>query len=213
MSNIKETVKYWDDVAESKNFTTPFNILKYSEYLKKESKILDVGCGYGRTLNELFSYGFKNIEGVDFSEEMIRRGNRLFPELKLMVNNNKALPFEDNSFDSIILIAVLTCIINMKDQKNLVNEIYRVLKPGGIFYINDFLINSDDRNINRYNKFEKKYCSYGVFELPEGAVLRHHSDQWINELLEKFETLEMEKVIYTTMNKNKSNGFYFLGKK
>ncbi len=187
MSTLKKPVEYWNSVAESKNFTTPFKIEKFSEYLKKESKILDIGCGYGRTLNELFSAGFKNIEGVDFSEEMIKRGNRLFPELKLNVNTSPDLPFEDNSFDSVLLIAVLTCIINTKNQEHLINEIYRVLKPDGIIYINDFLLNSDERNINRYIKFEKKYKSYGVFELPEGGVVKHHTESWIRDLLIKFE--------------------------
>jgi ubiquinone/menaquinone biosynthesis C-methylase UbiE len=95
----------------------------------------------------------------------------------------------------------------------LISEIYRVLKPAGILYINDFLINTDERNQSRYRKFEAKYGVYGIFELPEGAVLRHHSEKWLKELLYDFRTLKYEHLTFTTMNGHKSNGFYFIGEK
>ena len=56
------------------------------------------------------------------------------------------------------------------------SEIRRVLRPGGILYVNDFLLFTDDRNKARYEKFNNKYGEYGVFELPEGAVCRHHDE-------------------------------------
>lgn len=79
--------------------------------------------------------------------------------------------------------------------------------------MNDFLMNSDERNKSRYEKFAGKYGIYGVFELPEGAVCRHHDEQWIKKLLSSFHTQAYEHLIFTTMNGNKSNGFYFIGKK
>jgi hypothetical protein len=75
------------------------------------------------------------------------------------------------------------------------------------------LIKTDDRNLERYSGFKDKYNLYGVFELPEGALVRHHSEEHIFKLLNGFEKIIYEKVIYTTMNGNKSNGFYFIGKK
>ena len=94
----------------------------------------------------------------------------------------------------------------------MMNEIKRVLKPNGIIYINDFLLNDDERNIKRYNKFDDKYNCYGIFELDEGAILRHYDEKRIEELIKDFDTIEYEKVVYTTMNGNNSNGFNYLGK-
>ena len=88
-----------------------------------------------------------------------------------------------------------------------------VLRPGGILYINDFLLNTDERNRKRYEEFADKYGKYGVFELPEGAVCRHHEEEWIFELLSGFERLKYEHLVFTTMNGNQSNGFYFIGKR
>ena len=87
----------------------------------------------------------------------------------------------------------------------------RVLKPDGIVYINDFLLNDDERNINRYAKYFEKYHTYGVFELDDGAVLRHHNEERVKEWTSDFQQLEYEKVEYVTMNGNRSNGLVYMG--
>ena len=71
----------------------------------------------------------------------------------------------------------------------------------------------DERNLSRYEKFKEIYGVYGVFELPEGAVCRHHDEEWIRQLLRDFSQLDYSYVTRTTMNGHKSNGFYFLEKK
>ncbi len=209
---MKSQQEYWNSVAETKNFPTPFQLGVFSKYVAKEKKILDVGCGYGRVLNELHEAGFKELYGVDFSSGMIARGKRLYPELNLSVNEDGKLPFDDNSLDAVLLIAVLTCVIKDDEQKKMLCEVKRVLKDDGILYVNDFLLNDDDRNTQRYGEFSDKYGTYGVFELPEGAVVRHHTKEYLKDLLSDFEEIVFEKVVYTTMNGNRSNGCYFMGK-
>jgi hypothetical protein len=93
------------------------------------------------------------------------------------------------------------------------SEIERVLKDGGILYINDYLLNTDQRNIERYDKAKGKHGVYGIFELPEGAVVRHHTMDHIFDLTSGFDRLVFETVVYTTMNGNRSNGFYYIGRK
>ena len=208
-----EQKEYWNKVSKTKQFSTPFQIEEFSKYVKKEDSILDVGCGYGRTLGLLKQEGFNNTIGIDFSEGMIERAKELNPDIDFRVMNNSKIDLPDNSADSVILLAVLTCIIDDKEQERLIEEIHRVLKKDGIIYINDFLLNNDERNLNRYNEFKDKYSKYGVFELPEGAIVRHHTKEWIRELLKQFNEIIFEDVEYITMNGNKSNGFYYIGKK
>lgn len=212
MKKTSRQEKYWDKVAEEKEFPTPFQIDEFKKYVSKEMNILDVGCGYGRTLNELHNHGFKNLTGIDYSQGMIERGLRLHPYLNLIKNDGKRIPFSDNEFDAVLLIAVLTSSYKDEDQMNLISEILRVLKDGGVLYINDYLINQDERNINRYNEYKEKYGTYGVFELPEGAVFRHHKREHILKLTEDFEKFVFENKVYDTMNGNRSNGFYYIGK-
>lgn len=202
---------YWDSVSEGKEFTTPFLADVFKKYVKNEDIILDVGCGYGRILKELKSYGFKNLIGCDFSEKMIERGKRELPGVDFLVRRSDRIEMEDSSVDAVILMGVLTCIVNDDEQRLLIEEIRRVLKPNGILYINDFLLNTDDRNKERYDRFVDELGVYGAFKLPEGATLRHHSEQWINELLSGLKSLEYEVQIYNTMNGHKSNGFCYVG--
>nr|WP_294467245.1 class I SAM-dependent methyltransferase [uncultured Anaerofustis sp.] len=211
-SRKMEQKEYWNNIADTKEFTTPFNLSEFSNFVKKDMKILDVGCGYGRTLNELYDFGYKNLYGIDFSGNMIKRARMNNPSIDFKVNDVD-LPYKDDTFDAVILFAVLTCISDNDTQRDLIREIYRVLKPGGIVYVNDFLLNNDERNINRYNKYKDKYGIYGVFELEEGAILRHHDYGYIKGLLNVFDKLKFKRETFKTMNGHTSNGFYFFGKK
>ncbi len=204
---------YWDEVAEEKEFPTPFQFDEFEKYVSPDMSILDVGCGYGRTLAELKSRGFHNLKGIDYSQGMINRGLRLYPDLDLIKTDGKKVPCGDCEFDVVILLAVLTSLYHDDDQRELISEISRVLKKDGILYINDYLLNQDQRNKNRYQKYKADYNIYGVFKLPEGAVFRHHTTEHILKLTESFKPLVFEKTVYDTMNGHISNGFYYIGQK
>ena len=204
---------YWNSVSATKNFTTPFQADEFAELVGKSGLIADIGCGYGRTMAELHDRGYERLVGFDISDGMIERGRKLFPYLDLRVLNGGKTDLADESADAVILFAVLTCIAGDEEQKRLIAEIRRILRPGGILYVNDFLLNDDERNLLRYGKYAEKYGIYGVFELPEGAVLRHHSEEYIKLLLSDFADLRFEHLTFTTMNGNRSNGFYYIGRK
>lgn len=213
MNKIHNQQKYWDKVAEEKKFPTPFQMEEFKKYVSSEMNILDVGCGYGRTLNELYNQGFKNLTGIDYSRSMIKRGLRLHPQLNLLKTDGNKIPFSNNEFDAVLLIAVLTSSYTDEEQENLISEISRVLEEGGILYINDYLLNQDERNLKRYHEFKDKYGKYGIFELPEGAVFRHHTREHILKITKNFEELVLQNTIYNTMNGHKSNGFYYICRK
>ncbi|UQZ90910.1 SAM-dependent methyltransferase [Deltaproteobacteria bacterium Smac51] len=204
--------QYWDNLAETKEFTTPFQADEFMRFVGREKLILDIGCGYGRTMNEMRGLGYERLLGMDFSGKMIERGRKLFPGLDLRVMESSTIALPDESVDTAVLFAVLTCIRDDDGQRFLIEEIRRVLKPGGIIYVNDFLLNTDERNLQRYDQFKDLY-GYGVFELPEGGTCRHHEIKWMEELLSDFTRLKLETVTFTTMNGHQSNGFFYFGRK
>ena len=205
--------EYWNSVAETKTFTLPFDGERFSKYVEKDSVIIDVGCGYGRVLKILSEEGYENLTGYDFSPQMIERGRNECPPARFEVMEEGKIPRADKSADAVILFAVLTCIVSDEKQEELIREIYRILKPDGILYVNDYLLNTDERNRKRYEQYEAELGVYGAFALPEGARCRHHTEKHIRELLRGFEISEFEKIVYTTMNGHSSSGFTLIGVK
>ena len=213
VQTIGAQTTYWDRVANQKRFSHPLRLDWLARYLKDAPVVLDYGCGYGRTLEELAAAGYDNLVGSDFSNAMLARARNASPSVGLVQNDGRSLPFQPNSVDLVILFAVLTCIPDDDEQRLLVAEIQRLLRPGGLLYISDLLLNEDKRNRERYDQYANAFGCYGVFELPEGVVVRHHAREWIEELTSVFERLEFEPFTVTTMNGNASSAFQYLGRK
>ena len=128
---------YWDKVATEKNFTLRPDFHLLESGIDKDAFIVDWGCGYGRTLEELYRAGYRNMLGLDFSGEMIARGQKSFPYLNLQIVENIHTNLPDNSVDMVLLFALLTCIKENEEQQKLMKEIRRILKPGGWVYVID----------------------------------------------------------------------------
>jgi SAM-dependent methyltransferase len=211
MTNINNQVDYWDKVAQDKVFTHPINLPLLHKYLPLNSRILDYGCGYGRVCQELAQNGYTNLIGVDSSAEMIQRGRQMNPTLQLEVLSSSGQPDPDHLFDAILLIAVLTCIPTDEGQQNLIAFLKPILRPGGLLYISDYLLQDDERNQQRYRSYLEEFGAYGVFRLPEGAILRHHSTEWILSLTNGFNVLDISYPEVITMNGNKAKAIQLLG--
>ena len=84
--------------------------LLISKLKNKKAKILDAGCGTGLVGEILFENNYKNIEGVDFSQEMLDEAiqKQVYQSLRL-VDLTKNLDYEDNLFDAIVCAGTFTC--------------------------------------------------------------------------------------------------------
>lgn len=214
MQETVSQINYWDRVANEKRFSHPLRLDWLARYSRNaQAAILDYGCGYGRTLGDLSQAGFANLVGADFSEAMLNRARVEVPQAELVRSDGRGFPFQNESFDEVLLFAVLTCIPDSNEQRLLLAEVKRVLRPGGLLYVSDLLVNNDQRNRERYSQYAEAYGCYGVFELPEGVVVRHHRREWIEEIVSPFEQLEFEPFTVTTMNRNASAAFQYLGRK
>ncbi len=213
MNKLDRQTAYWNRVANSKTFSHPIQFDVFEKLVPRDASILDFGCGYGRTCAELLTHGYPNVVGVDISRKMIERGLQGDPGLNLVCFDGGELPFVDESFDACTLLAVLTCIPTDAGQDEVLRQLHRVLRPGGILYVSDYPLQDDERNAARYRSFESECQTYGVFRLPDGAVVRHHDMARIAALLASFDTLLEDRFPVTTMNGNPAQIFQVIARK
>ncbi|MFS0556731.1 class I SAM-dependent methyltransferase [Brevibacillus sp. 179-C9.3 HS] len=106
-----------------------------------DMQILDAGCGSGRNLVYFLRNGY-TVYAVDQSEKAIETVQRVAQELAADWSTERArvepienLSFENESFDFIISNAVLHFAENEEHFHQMLEELWRVLKPGGILFM------------------------------------------------------------------------------
>ena len=203
---------YWDEVAADRQFSHPLDREFLDREVPRAAAILDVGCGYGRTLIELHSLGYTSLTGVDTSRAMIERGRAEHPQLDLRVVEGERLPFADESFDLVLLFAVLTSIPDLDCQDRLLEEVQRVLAPGGHVQVSDLRIQSDARNRARYDR-DRDVLGYGAFRTEDGGVFRHHDQAWLERLSARWSRSRVRELEIVTMNGHPARGFQLTGRK
>ncbi|BAY43556.1 putative methyltransferase [Scytonema sp. HK-05] len=210
---IDSQVEYWDNVGLTKTFQHSVNFECLDQLLDQDAKILDYGCGYGRITHALTEHGYQRVEGVDSSQRMIEKACCIYPNLNFKFITSPQLPYADGEFDAVLLFTVLTCIPRNQAQIALIQELKRILRSGGLLYVSDLCLQTDERNLKRYRDFQDKYGIYGVFELSEGVILRHHDRTWIESLTSDFEEIRFEEFDAVTMNNNYAKAFQLFARK
>lgn len=205
---------YWNQTGPSKSFAHPVNVDQLRRWISPIHRILDYGCGYGRALGVLHSAGFTNLIGVDPARAMIAAARQNFPSIEFEVlENYQQVNLPSGSIDAVLLFAVLTSVPTNEGQRAIVSEITRLLRPNGLLYVSDMFLQTDSRNVDRYLIGAEKYGIYGVFDLPDGATVRHHERTWIETLTSNYEPLSLEEILVHTMNGNPATAFQWIGRR
>jgi SAM-dependent methyltransferase len=112
---------------------------------KDKIKVLDWGCGNGWFSYFLIYAGFRNVISYGYGWDDIGPAMKVIPELQVVngaecnLQSPSQLPFKDGEFDVIFSIGVLEHVHETGgEQTDSMKEIYRTLKPGGIFYCYHF---------------------------------------------------------------------------
>lgn len=129
----------------------------FQKYLNPKDKILDLGCGTGRTTFPLDNLGYKDIIGIDLTPEMIELANELNThfnsQVKFKIGDATNLEFSDFTFDVVIFsFNGLMSIPNSLNRNKAIKEVHRVLKESG-----KFIFTTHDREKEeQYFKFWKE---------------------------------------------------------
>jgi hypothetical protein len=115
--------------------------------INQDSSVLDIACGDGKTAAYLARSLGCRVSGIDAGQEMIDSARQLAEDLRVSDKTDfevalaGEIPHDDDSFTAAISECSL-CTFYDKDQA--VKEITRVLKPGGIFGLNDVTVQNHD---------------------------------------------------------------------
>jgi len=148
------TEKFYDLMADEFDKTRVRlwpGVTSFLDLFPSNSLILDIGCGNGKYMN------YRNdiyMKGIDISQELVKICiNKGFDVIK---GNMTELPFNDNEFDGIISIASYHHLDNDQDRKKSLNEIYRVLKNGGICFLEVWAKEQPDNKNKNSKDFKNK---------------------------------------------------------
>lgn len=118
-------------------------LLRQHGYLPlADKRILDVGCGAGKTLLNLQRYGGQpqNLYGVDLLEDKVDEANRIAPHLSFAVADAANLPFDDGFFDLVLVFTLFSSIADPARRQLAADEIGRTVSAGGAVLWYDFSV-------------------------------------------------------------------------
>ncbi|HAA32953.1 MAG TPA: SAM-dependent methyltransferase [Cyanobacteria bacterium UBA8553] len=104
--------------------------------ISAESPVLDLCCGSGQATQYLVQYS-QDVTGLDISPVSLERAKRNVPQAQYVEALAEKMPFPDAQFD---LVHTSVAMHEMKPSvlRQIIKEVYRVLKPGGVFALVDF---------------------------------------------------------------------------
>ena len=160
--------------------------------IKKGDTVIDLGSGAG---NDAFVARHETGEsgkvlGIDFTETMINKARinadkMGYNNVEFRFGDIDNMPVGDNFAD----VIVSNCVLNLvPDKTKVINEIFRVLKPGGHFSISDIVLVGDLPDALRQDAEMYAGCVAGAIQKDE--YLQKIEDQGFSNI-----TLQKEKVI------------------
>jgi ubiquinone/menaquinone biosynthesis C-methylase UbiE len=141
------------------NFQLKQSLARYYfafKYLKKKQKVVDVGCGTGYGSAVLAEKC--EVVGLDNNLEAIEFAKKNYGDkVKFLVSDANKLPLKGRQFDVAVSFEVIE---HLKEEKNYLTEINRVLKNNGIFILSTPNISVYGKKVKIKNKYHKHEYSY-----------------------------------------------------
>lgn len=177
-----------------------------NKQMRKKINVLEIGCGTGANLWFLAKEGF-NVYGIDGSFVALQKANTNFKEenfnFTLKRGDILRLPYKEKKFDAVIDVECLYAN-SMKHSKIILDEIKRVLKPGGLLFSMTFMTGTHGDGKGKSVKNEPNtYTNLqeGPFKSGYG-IIRFTSEKDLIELYSRIGIKEVEYNIRSDKNRS-----------
>lgn len=135
IANVYNAVaKEYSDAFTNEHEKKPMDrkiLHRFAVEIGDRKPVWDFGCGPGQTTRYLKDLGV-DISGLDLAEKAIHQARINHPQIDFRTGNMLALDFEDNTIAGIVAFYAIVHFTKEQAEKAF-REIFRVLKPGGIF--------------------------------------------------------------------------------
>jgi SAM-dependent methyltransferase len=101
-------------------------VSKFLSNFSSRDLLLDIGCGNGKNI---IGNKHLNFKGIDFSDKLVSICKA--KNMDVIEASMTSIPYDDNMFDGFIAVASYHHLDNDNDRMKTLNEMYRILKPGG----------------------------------------------------------------------------------
>lgn len=196
--------EYWkkhlkEHEGEKLDFLDDIWIQKYSDIFNKipKGKALDLGCGLGQYTKFMMDNNF-DVTSADISIEVLNKLKQNLPNANTMqLDMSQKLPFEESEFQ--LVIANLSIhYFDEKTTEQLIDEIKRILKPGGYFIGSVNSSKCFEFIKNPIEEIEENYYSEG-----NGRNVRLWDKKQFDIFFKEFEPVVLEEVRITRWNRPK----------
>jgi len=164
-------------------------------------RVMDLGCGGGNYAVKIASV-LPDVECtlIDLSANMLARAEERVAELisgtvTAIQGDYRNVPMEENAYDVITAGTTLHHMREDQEWENIFRKVYKALKPGGTFWINDIVI-SETEEINTM-------MLHGWI----GEMEKHHSEEEIEMYLKRYETEDTPRTLSFQLDLLKQVGF------
>lgn len=142
------------------------SVKKFNKLINPNSKILDAGCGNGKNMI-YFKKNGHTVKGIDFSNSLLKICKS--KDLDVISSDIRNLPFENNTFDNTISIAVIHHLSTNEDRIKAIEELLRVTKKDGKILITVWAIEQEEHSRRTFKlgdnivPFEDSFRYYHIF--------------------------------------------------
>lgn len=196
---------------ETISFTTPFPRTDFIGEIPINSRILDLGCGYGRIMKYMYEKGFYQLDGIDISEKLIERAKEYFPHANYFKSTIDVYQPKDKH-DAVLICGVLEYFTDEADRSRLIDKLNEILKKYGYVYVQTFLL--DDSNWSNYVSSYDAGERFGTLLLNNGLKLFHDTSSHIDKMFQHHFSKKKSKIEeYITWSGDQVKGYTVLYQK
>jgi ubiquinone/menaquinone biosynthesis C-methylase UbiE len=189
----KRNILAWQEVVKnlSPSYKTWFEDEKrfLIKNIRKNTKILEVGCGNGRSLKDI-SKVTKNLTGIDHDKTAVQNAKINLKEIKnskILLADAKKIPFKDKTFDAVLCMG--NTFANFYNDKYIIlSEMKRVVKDTGSIFISVY---SEDALKERLKAYKQANLNIKTI-LSNGTVI--FEDIKVDGYSEQFSKNELESI-------------------